>query len=233
MNRSKELLKVILIVLVLCGLGTITASIYYTNSRIDDLEDLINKSRKQVVIESTNGDSGTTTISVTPNQTKFECDETCLDSVNEIVDKLLEEKQVKTVIESKSSTKTSPTKTTSVSYVPISAVYSTTAMTWTDVPGSGVYVDTYNDYGSSAIVRFEVSLKTNQGNGRTYARLWDDTNKVSPNNSEIYSENNSDYVTLVSQPISMWRGNNLYKIQIKSLNGNEAFVNGAKIKIIH
>lgn len=233
MSGSQSVIKATLVILVICGFSTIAASIYYTNTRIDALRDLLKKSSSQIVFET----SDTTTSVALPNsktinQVKFECDEECMVSVNDIVDKLLEEKQAKTIIESKSSITTLPTKTTSVSYIPISAIYSTTAMTWTDVPGSGVYIDTYSDYGSSAVVRFEVSLKTNQGNGRAYARIWDDTNKVSPNNSEIYTES-GDFQTQITQPISMWKGNNLYKIQIKSLNGSEAYVNSAKLKIIH
>lgn len=227
-------MKAILVVLVICGLGTIVASIYYTNVRIDALEKLINTSGSQIALETSGSIANLETApsSDTTNPIKFECDETCKSEVSDFVDSLFEEKFTEVSTKSSSVTTTSPTKSLSTSYIPISAIYSTTNITWTDVPGSDTYVDSYNDYGSSAVVRFEISLKVNQGNGRAYARLWDDTNKVSPNNSEIYTES-GEYTTQITQPISMWRGNNLYKIQVKSLNGSEAYINGAKLKIIH
>ncbi|MFC1649805.1 hypothetical protein ACFL2C_03795 [Patescibacteria group bacterium] len=234
---GKTTLKALLAVLLVVGIATIGASVYYTNQRIDKLESKLETQKPQVVFETVNEEvqgndnpEEPVTSVTTSQQVKFECDAECQSSVKSLVDKYLENNPTEVVTKTVSAPILS---TTTVSYVPMSAFYSTTSTDWVDVPGSAVYLDVAGDYGSSSTVTWEVSLKVNHGNGRAYARIWDDTNKVSPNNSEVYSENNADYTTKISQPISMWNGNNLYKVQVKSLNATEVFINGAKFKIVH
>ena len=106
-------------------------------------------------------------------------------------------------------------------------------MDWVDVTDSGVYIDLENDYGSGAKVSWETSLKVAHGNGKAYARLWDDTNKIAVDFSELSTEDNVDFTQVTSKYLPFWRGRNLYKVQIKSLNSFEVTCSGGKLKIVY
>lgn len=116
-------------------------------------------------------------------------------------------------------------------YVPFSGPFSTTATDWTDVSIAQAYVDLKNNYSANAYVTFQASIHAGQG-GEVHARLYDATNNIAVNNSEIITASTSS--TLVSSgQLSLWNGNNLYKVQIKSLNSvNVTFDNGA-VKIVY
>lgn len=118
-----------------------------------------------------------------------------------------------------------------ISYISLGETYSTTSTDWVDVPGSGVYIDLEADYGKSAKVSWGAYLKVAHANGKAFARLYDDTNKIAVNFSEIETENNSDYKLVDSRNLSLWKGKNLYKVQIKSLNSFEVSYTSGKLKI--
>jgi hypothetical protein len=122
-------------------------------------------------------------------------------------------------------------KTTS--YIPMGSTYTTTSMDWYTLNDTEIYIDVLNDYGSDAVVSWEASLTVAHGNGQAFARLWDDTNKIAVNGSELTTVNNPSYFLVSSGTIPFWRGRNLYKIQIRSLNSFEISITGAKIKISH
>jgi len=111
--------------------------------------------------------------------------------------------------------------------------FSTTSTSWTEIPDSGVYIDLLNDYGDKATVSWETSLKVAHGNGKSYARLYDNTNKIAVDFSELSTEKNANYQQVSSGNLPFWRGRNLYKVQIKSLNSFEITYSGGKIKIIY
>jgi len=118
-------------------------------------------------------------------------------------------------------------------YITLGSTYSTTSTTWLDVPDAQVYVDLANDYVSDAYVTWEASLKVAHGNGKAFARLYDSTHNIAVDGSEISTENNADFLYVKSGSLPFWRGNNLYKVQIKSLQGFEVFISNAKIKITY
>lgn len=119
------------------------------------------------------------------------------------------------------------------SFIAMGDTFTTTAMTWTDIPGSEVYVDLANDYSSDAYVTFSASLKVAHANGQAFARLYDDTNDIAVAASEVSVSNTATYTQQTSGPLALWRGNNLYKVQVKSLNSFEVTVSGAKLKITY
>jgi len=74
-------------------------------------------------------------------------------------------------------------------------------------------------------------LKVDHGNGQVFVRLWDDTNKITVNGSEMSTVNNADYKLVTTGDIPFWQGRNLYKVQIKSLNSFVVSYTGGKIRI--
>jgi len=125
-----------------------------------------------------------------------------------------------------------PQASKNFTYISLGTTYSTINTSWVDIPGSGVYIDVETDYGSGAKVSWEASLKVAHPNGKVFVRLFDDTNKIAVDYSEITSEKNS-YEQISSGYLPFWKGRNLYKVQIKSLNTFEAFYTGGKIKIAY
>ncbi len=126
-------------------------------------------------------------------------------------------------------------KTTSqgVSYITMGNTYSTSSMIWKDVPGSETYIDLTGEYPSGAIGTWSASLKVAHGNGQAFARLYDATNTIAVDGSEISTTNNADYTQAISGNLAFWRGKNLYKVQIKSLNSFEVTYGSGKIKIAY
>lgn len=125
-----------------------------------------------------------------------------------------------------------PQASKNITYISLGDNYSTTSTSWVDVPGSAVYINVEVDYGSGAKVSWESSIKVAHPNGKVFVRLFDDTNKIAVDYSEISSEENN-YEQVSSGYLPFWKGRNLYKVQIKSLNGFEAFYTGGKIKIAY
>lgn len=122
-----------------------------------------------------------------------------------------------------------PQKVTS--YVPFSGSFSTKNTDWTDVPGASAYVDLKNNYNVSAYVTFEASLHTSSG-GTVFARLFDSTHGIAVDGSEISTS--STVSTLVSSgKLNLWSGNNLYKVQIKSLNSFNVTFDSARMKLVY
>jgi hypothetical protein len=115
-------------------------------------------------------------------------------------------------------------------YIPLASSGSTVKMDWTDVVPSNFYFDLV-DYPGAKSVRFEAYLKALNGSATIYLRLYDDTNKRAVDYSDL-STTSPTFELQTSSPLTIWRGNNLYKIQIKSLNGTEAFFQEARLKIL-
>ena len=131
------------------------------------------------------------------------------------------------------STSMAPSATTppSTSYITMGGTSTTTSTNWIDVPGSGVYVDLAHDYSLSAYVTFTAVLKVAHGNGQAFVRLYDATNNIAVTGSELTTINNATDTQVTSGRLNLWSGNNLYKVQIKSLNSFEITYTNGKIKI--
>lgn len=122
-------------------------------------------------------------------------------------------------------------ETSGTDYVPMGATHTTTSKDWSTIDDTAVYIDLINDYSSDATVSWEASLKVAHANGQAFARLYDATNNIAVDFSELTTKDNDSFERVSSGNLPFWRGRNLYKVQIKSLNGFEVTYSGGKIKI--
>jgi len=117
------------------------------------------------------------------------------------------------------------------SYVPFSNSFTTTNTDWTDAPGNQAYIDLKNNYSINAYVTFEASIRTISG-GEVRVRLLDSTHGTAVDGSEISTTSTTS--TLVSSGrLNLWSGNNLYKVQVKSLDSSNVAFDSGKIKIVY
>ena len=184
-----------------------------------DIENL-NKMTDQADVAETGGSQGS-------KSENGVCTTECLENIDTKIASALATISAQTKVTSPSTT--TPSKQTS--FVSLGSTYATFSTAWVDVPDSGVYIDLENDFGKDAKVAWEVTLKVAHGNGKAFARLFDDTNKIAVDFSELSTENNVSYKTVTSGNLPFWRGRNYYKVQIKSLNSFEITYSNGKIKI--
>lgn len=127
-----------------------------------------------------------------------------------------------------------PTKAKSqTAYIPIVGPITTTSSDWYDAPGTEFYLDYNTDYGKTAYADWQVFLKVADGNGTAYARLYDITNKIGVDGSEVSVSNKGDLTQVISGKLNFWSGNNQYRVQIKSLNKFEVTFGSGRVKIIY
>lgn len=122
-------------------------------------------------------------------------------------------------------------KDTQTTYVALGSTFKSMSTSWVDVPDSSAYIDVESDYGKDAYIEWEASLSVAYGNGQAFAHLWDDTNKIAVVGSEVSTTGNSTPQLSRSARLYLWRGRNLYKVQIKSLNGFEVTYASGRMKI--
>lgn len=158
------------------------------------------------------------------------CGNLCRQEIARAVSEAVSSISAVTVVNETVSNQTTKDKV-QTSYVSIGSTYTTTNTNWTFVPDSGVYIDIYNDFGDNATVTWEASLKVKDAHGDAFARLYDDTNKRAVDFSEIKSTENATYELVSSGNLPFWRGKNLYKVQVKSLNSTEVTFTGGRVKI--
>ncbi|HCR35637.1 hypothetical protein A2130_00945 [Candidatus Woesebacteria bacterium GWC2_33_12] len=124
------------------------------------------------------------------------------------------------------------TKTNQTTYIPITGPITTTSSSWYDAPGTEFYLNTA-DYGKTPYLTWSASLKVAHGNGTVYARLYDVTHGIAVNGSEVSISNKADLTQSYSGSLNFWANNNLYRVQVKSLNTFEVTFGGGRIKIIY
>ena len=127
--------------------------------------------------------------------------------------------------------KTQPAaKTKSTQYVTIPGTGSTSQMNWTNIAGTEFYLDT-TDYPGLLEVYFEAGVSLFNGNGRAYFRLFDATNGIGVQGSNIETTSQANSV-VTSGKVSFWRGKNLIKVQAKSLTSDTAVFTWGRLKIV-
>lgn len=127
--------------------------------------------------------------------------------------------------------KVTPTPSASkVSYITIGSTGSTSNTTWTDISGTDFYFD-LGDYTSAKAIRWEVSLQSYLSSDPAYVRLYDVTNKRGIDGSELTTRSSS-FEYLQSGNLTIWRGNNLYRIQAKGSSGNVVNFTSPRLKIV-
>lgn len=216
MNKKIVLLTLLLILVISFSFLYFFERLQKIETRIDNLVNLPALNNTEVLPQG-----------ISDNEIN-DCGEVCKQVVDAVVSKAIATISGKTKIVE---TKNTSEKTPQTAYVPMGTTYTTTSTDWYTINDTAIYIDLINDYGANATVSWEGSLKVAYGNGQAFARLWDDTNKIAVNGSELTTINNSAYSLVSSKDLPFWRGRNLYKLQIKSLNSFEVSLTGGKIKI--
>lgn len=114
-------------------------------------------------------------------------------------------------------------------YIPLVASASNTNTDWTDVNPSEFYFDLAS-YPGAKMIRFSGYLRSVHATGPVYVRLYDVTNKRGVDNSDFFTSSNS-FERFESAALSIWRGNNLYRVQLRSPTATEAQVSEVKLKV--
>lgn len=159
------------------------------------------------------------------------CGDECKKQIEEIISNNKQE-IVNTVVITPAPVATVKAKA-QTAYIPINGPISTTSMDWQDAYGTEFYLDYNTDYGKTAYANWQAFLKVADGNGTAFARLYDVTNKIAVNGSEVQVSNNGELTQSISGALSFWSGNNQYRVQIKSLNGYATTFGSGRIKIIY
>lgn len=124
-------------------------------------------------------------------------------------------------------------KTTSVSqapsYIPLGWVGAATSLSWTVIANQEISINPA-DYPGYSSMQFEVYLRAYQGNGKAYARLYNNTDGTALLSSEV-STSSQDYTWLTSSKFSLPSGQKAYRLQLKTLTGYEAGAQNARIKV--
>lgn len=116
-----------------------------------------------------------------------------------------------------------------IAYVPICSEGSSVSLAWENIVSSEFHFD-LNDYPGAREVRLVASLRAVNSSAQVSARLYDQTNYRGVDYSDLISKG-SDFKTIESSGITIWRGNNKYLVQLKSADGNEVQLKEAKLKI--
>jgi len=181
--------------------------------------------KPEQIINNTNTD-GSNNISYVDK-----CGEDCKKQIEEIISKNKIE-TIKTVTITPAPVVIAKAKT-QIAYIPIAGPITTTSSSWYDAPGTEFNLDLNTDYGKNTYANWQVFLKVAHGNGTAYARLYDVTNKIAVNGSEVKIENQSNLTQVESGRLSFWAGNNLYRVQLKSLNTFEVTFGSGRLKIVY
>ncbi len=221
MTESKESLNIVFKAIFIISIIILISGFIYLFSEVKKISEVVNLIKTENVTDTQNN---------LPIPTDQTCSESCFEQINSIVSEAvatLSGITTQKIIEKQ----TVVTSSSGTDYIPMGATASTTSVDWINVDESAVYLNVEGDYGNNAIVSWEVSLKVAHGNGKAFARIYDETNKIAVDFSEVSTENNADFMRVSSGNLPFWKGNNLYKVQIKSLNSFEVTYSGGKVII--
>jgi hypothetical protein len=231
MSKTVSTTLFFLAIIVVAGLISLSLATYGLYQRIEQIENKPSAGQKVVVIESQNSDGSTGGVDLAG---------LIEDEVVKQIAGLPTAEPITVVGQTHGSAPTSipvptqaPVVQKSTSFIPLDGTKTTTSTDWETIEDSAVWIDLINDYGSGATVTWSASLKVAHGNGQAYARIWDDTNKIAVGGSELLTTNNVSFETKESGGLPLWAGRNLYKVQIKSLNGFEVTYSGGKMRVSH
>lgn len=170
------------------------------------------------------------------------CGPICRNQISEEVSRAIatvsaKEKTEKVILREEASTNTNANNPTIIPvyekakniWIPLVSSANTTNTNWTDVTPSDFYFD-QEDYPGIKQVVFVAYLRAVDATGPVYARVYDVTNKRGVDNSEISTSSNS-YQRFETTALSIWRGNNLYRLQLKSGIGTQVILSEAKLKV--
>ncbi|MFH1971138.1 MAG: hypothetical protein ABIJ05_02010 [Patescibacteria group bacterium] len=212
------LFLIILVILFFSGFGYIFFKIQNLNEAISSIspkQALTNKNEENIAIPSLENN----------------CSEDCKKEIEDRISQAISTvSATKTIIP----TSTAVTKTeTKIAYIPLSGPITSTSTGWVDAAGTDIYIDLVNDYGKNAKVSWEAFLKVAYGNGQVFARLYDATHGIGVDGSEISLVGTEVSTQVSSGNLNLWKGRNLYRVQIKSLNSFEVTFGSGRIKITY
>lgn len=104
-----------------------------------------------------------------------------------------------------------------------------TGGSWTAILGSEFWLD-QTLYGTYTEIAWEGWLSIRDGNGIAYARLYDITNNRAVDMSEM-SISGRERASFFSKVLAIWRGQNQYRIEVKSSTGYPVTISEARLKI--
>jgi hypothetical protein len=169
-------------------------------------------------------DTQPATTSAVLNQTLF-CPDSCLTAINQALATVSGKSTVLTKNIYQTVEKSSQPQTL---YLPLGGSAATANTSWTLAQNTSL---TFNrdDYPGARFI-FEVFAYSKQGAGQARVRLYDTTHQNGFFESEVVASTDS-YVKLISGPLPLLSGTNTYQVQVKSSNGYDAYMDGARIKI--
>lgn len=226
MKKLLEKLRPLVFFLLLLYLLILGVGMVFLYLRLEDIAKTADK-----IDPSTNQQEAVVAENLNPLVESTGCNQTCKEEIAKEVSKVAAKlsEDTKTTVVEKTTVVTQVAGGTD--FIPMGTSHSTTETDWVDVPDSTIYFDLINDYGESAAVSWEASLRVAHANGKAFARLYDGTHNIAVDLSEISTENNSEFMRVTTGSLPFWRGHNLYKVQIKSLNSFEVTYSGGKIKV--
>lgn len=133
-------------------------------------------------------------------------------------------------LETGSPTTTQPSVSRSPTYIPLGSTGSTQTLDWTSIATLEADIDSA-DYNGYSNMYLEINIRSFQGNGKAFTRLFNKTDGTAVANSEV-STTSSDYTTLISSGFRVSSGKKTYRIQLKTLTGYAADVQFARIRVV-
>jgi hypothetical protein len=150
------------------------------------------------------------------------CSDACREEIQKAVNAALLKKSTTPVVSSNSSAKEY--------FVPFGTGY-VASRDWYDVPGLEANIDG-SAYGKVKTATFEVSVRVPTGNQTAEVRLYNVTAKHPVWSSEVMFTGGGTPQFLVSKPITIDPGNNLYKVQMKTQLEFPAYIDQSRVHII-
>jgi hypothetical protein len=117
-----------------------------------------------------------------------------------------------------------------LTYLPIYGSHTTIDSAWSDVPGSEFVISSQEI--ASASLYFEAIASVEAGSGEARIRIYDTKNNIVVNGSEIVTTSSTPSLVR-SGRLSMWSGENTYKLQLSSKVPTPARFYFGRIKIVY
>lgn len=119
-----------------------------------------------------------------------------------------------------------------ISYLNLNGAFTTQNTDWTDIKSTDTLINLEGDYGKDAYVDWDAAINTSSSGSKVFVRLYDATHNIGVSGSDLESDSTVS-VRVASGRLYLWRGQNIYRVQIKSLNGADATFEGGRIKIVY
>lgn len=203
----RKIIQIVLLLVVIIDLGIVNYFVFFNKSNLDD--DKVVEDNSALI-------------------TKIEELENRFDEIENQEEEVVEVEVTPTEVE-KVVINQIVNKSKHVNYVNITGNFSQVAYDWTDVPVSEFYFNKA-DYVGLTEVKFESNMKLLNGNGMAFVRLFDVTHGVAVTKSQVQTAYQNDTV-VISEPINFMDGNNLIRVQIKSLTADSTVFNSGRLVI--